>query len=209
MIKIFTGEDRVKAQEAIKKELGEGYEVFEGENLEAGDLSGIFFGETLFASFSERRVLIKDLTENKEIFEEFSQRIEDFSKTDAKVILFETKLDKRLTSVKNVVKAGVEVVEFKSVAKVDPRAVFNVYDLAFKDGRKAVLELEKIEASQDPYMFFGLLVSQALKRLEWKPKGTKEKRVLKELSRVDMLMKSSSVEPWILIKGFLLRVKEI
>ena len=67
-------------------------------------------------------------------------------------------------------------------------------------------ELEKIERTQDPYMFFGLMVSQALKKLEWRPQGTKEKRSLKELSIIDMQMKSTAVEPWMLIKSFLLRL---
>ena len=67
-------------------------------------------------------------------------------------------------------------------------------------------ELEKIEQTQDPYMFFGLMVSQALRKLEWRPQGTKEKRVLRELATVDMQMKSTAVEPWMLIKSFLLRL---
>ena len=206
MIKIFMGEDRGKILEEIRRELGEGYEVFEGEALTLGDLSGIFLGATLFAGFSERRVLIRDLGENKEVFSEFSERIAEFLKTEAKVILFETKFDKRLTVGKKLIQAGVEVKEFKGAAKGDPRAVFQIYDVALRDGARAVKELEKIEAEQEPYMFFGLLVSQALKRLEWRPNGEKERRVLKELAEVDMKMKTTAVEPWLLVKSFLTRL---
>ncbi|MBQ1528544.1 hypothetical protein IIZ77_02775 [Candidatus Saccharibacteria bacterium] len=204
-IRIFTGDDRVKISEEVTRELGEGYEVFEGENLAAADLSGIFLGATLF-SVEARKILIKDLSENKEVFEEFATRVEEFLKTDAKVIIWETKIDKRLASTKALAKAGVEVKEFKMAAPVDMKAVFNIYDMAFRDGGRAVAELTKIESAQDPYMFFGLLVSQTLRKLEWKPNGVKEKRVLKELSVVDMQMKSTAVEPWMLIESFLLRV---
>lgn len=204
-IRIFTGDDRVKISETVAKELGEGYEVFEGENLLASDLPGIFLGTTLF-SVGARKILIKDIGENKEVFEELARRVGEWIKTDAEVVIWETKLDKRLMATKELIKAGVEVCELKTVAKVDPRVVFNIYDVALRDGARAVAELSKIESEQDPYMFFGLLVSQALKKLEWRPSGVREKRILKELSEVDMQMKSTAVEPWMLVKSFLLRV---
>ena len=204
-IRVFSGEDRVRAQAEILKELGEGYEVFEGENLAPNDLLGIFLGTTLF-SMESRRILVKDLSENKEAFTDFCEKIEEFLKTDASVILWETKLDKRLASTKNLIKAGVEVREFKLQESVDMKAVFDIYNIALRDGERAVRELEKIESKQDPYMFFGLMVSQAIKKLEWQPNGTKEKRILKELSRLDMQMKSTGMDPWMLVKSFLLRV---
>ncbi|MBR3256881.1 hypothetical protein IKG02_01150 [Candidatus Saccharibacteria bacterium] len=208
MIKILFGEDRGKLGEKIKAELGEDYEVFEGENLEKTDLPGIFFGETLFSS-GARRILIKELGENKEVFGEFCEKIEEFVKTEAKVVLAEMKVDKRLSGVKKVAKAGVEILEFKKAETFDSRAVFGIFDLALRDGEGAVRELKKIEEKQDPYMFFGLMVSQALKKLEWRPNGAREKRIVRELSRVDMEMKSTGVEPWVLVEGFLLRMKGI
>ena len=110
---------------------------------------------------------------------------------------------------KKLTKAGVEIKEFKAKQKGDPRAVFGVFDLAMRDGKKAVEELEKIENENDPYMFFGLMVTQALKRLEWKPNGAKEIRVLKELAKLDLEMKSTAMEPWMLIKGFLIKLSSI
>ena len=80
--------------------------------------------------------------------------------------------------------------------------------MAMRDGKKAVEMVEKIEKTQDPYMFLGLLTSQALKRFEWK-QGEKEKRVLKELSKLDIQMKSTTFEPWLLLKSFLLQVSSL
>ena len=207
-IKIFTGEDRVKISEEVRRELGEGYEVFEGENLTSSDLPSLFLGGSLFA-VGGRKILVKDLGENKEVWADLAEKIEDYAKTDAEVVIWESKLDKRLTSTKALVKAGVEVKEFKAAEKADMKAVFDIYNIALRDGVKAVRELEKIESEQDPYMFFGLMVSQALKKLEWKPNGVRERRVLKELATVDMQMKSTAVEPWMLVKSFLLRAKTI
>lgn len=204
-IKIFAGEDRIRAQAEILRVLGEGYEVFEGENLTASDLPGIFLGATLFST-GVRKILVKDLGENREVFGELAEKIGEYGETEAEVILWESKLDKRLAAVKELVKAGVEVQEFKAQEPVDMRKVFDIYNIALRDGAKAVAELAKIEGKQDPYMFFGLMVSQALKKLEWKPNGVREKRILKELSAVDMQMKSTAVEPWMLVKSFLLRV---
>lgn len=207
-IKIFTGEDRVRAQAEILRELGEGYEVYEGENLAVSDLPGLFLGATLFAA-GGRKILVKDLGENKEAWASLAEKIEEYAQTDAEVVIWESKLDKRLAATKALTKAGVEVREFKAAEKVDMKAVFDIYNIALRDGTKAVKELEKIESKQDPYMFFGLMVSQALKKLEWVPNGVREKRILKELSRVDMQMKSTAVEPWMLVKSFLLRAKTI
>lgn len=209
MIKIFTGEDRVRILEEIKRELGEKYETFEGGELSKGDLPGIFHGATLFSDFSERRIIIRDLSENKEVLTELSENIGDYSQTEAKVILFETKLDKRLTAVKDLVKAGLEIREFKAMAMKDPKAVFGIYDIALRNGKQAIDALEEIQAEQDPYMFFGLMVTQAMKRLEWKSEGAKERRAIKLLADIDMKMKTTAIEPWLLIKSFLARLSSL
>jgi DNA polymerase III delta subunit len=57
-------------------------------------------------------------------------------------------------------------------------------------------------------MFFGLLASQALKDYSQK-QGTKEKRVLKELSKLDLDLKTTSYQPWLLIESFLLRLSSL
>ena len=204
-ISIFTGDDRGKIAAEVRRRLGEGYEVFEGENLAPGDLPGLFLGATLFSA-GARKILVKDGLENKEVLEALVARLGEFLQTENEVVIWETKLDKRLTATKALVKAGVEIREWKLAPEVDTRAVFGIYDLALRDGARAIRELEKIEAEQDPYMFFGLMVTQALKKLEWRPNGAKEKRALRELAKVDIQMKSTAVEPWMLVKSFLARL---
>ena len=75
-IKIYTGDDRVKISGQIKTELGSSYEVFEGENMASSDLTGIFLGTSLF-SVGARKILVKDLSENKELWGEFSEKAEE------------------------------------------------------------------------------------------------------------------------------------
>lgn len=197
MLKIFSGDDRVKISQEVKKVLGEGYEVFEGGELKFSDLASLFFGTSLFSE--KRKILVKDISENKEVFE----RIPEYVTTEHTVVIWETKLDKRTAAYKALKKAGVEFFEFKIPEPKDSKEVLNIFEVALRDGEKAVRMVEKIENTQDPYMFFGLLVSQALRKFEWK-QGRKEKRVLKELSKLDKQMKSTTFSPWQLLKSFLL-----
>ena len=62
MIKIFYGNDRVKAREMIDKLLGKDYEVIEAENLTRGDMDSVFYGTSLFGE--TRKILVKSLSEN-------------------------------------------------------------------------------------------------------------------------------------------------
>ena len=202
MIRIFFGEDRVEIQKEIKKVLGEDYEVLDGEEIEAGSLYSVFFGTSLFGE--KRKILIKDFGINKENFE----KLGDFLTTEHEVVLFESKLDKRTVGYKNLKAAGIEMREFKQAIRTDMGEVFEIFDVAMRDGKKAVEMLEKIEDKQDPFMFLGLMASQAMKRLEWK-QGEKEKRVLKELSKLDIQLKTTPFSPWILVKSFLLQVSSL
>lgn len=194
------GEDRVGAQKAVKTALGADYEVFEGENLSVNDLPSIFLGTSLFGS-GKRRILLKDVAENSAVWE----KIPDYLETEHDIVLWETKADKRSAVYKALKAAGVEIREFAEKANFDPRAVFGILDLARRDGKKAVEALEKIELQQDPYMFVGLMVSQELRRFAERPTAS-EKRILKMLAEIDMQMKTTSVEPWLIVKSFLLRV---
>ena len=91
---------------------------------------------------------------------------------------------------------------------VDMNLVFDIFKVAKRDGKKAVEMLEKIETTQDPYMMVGLIASQATKDFEYR-QGAKEKRVLAELSKLDMKMKSTSIQPFSLLKSFLLQVSSL
>ena len=214
MLRIFYGENRLEAEKAVKRTLGEGYEVFEGESLTVGDLPSIFQGTSLFGGGSGsgaggfgggvRRILLKNLGENAEVW----AKLADYIETEHEVVVWEGKIDKRSTGYKQLKDAGVEMEEFAALKKPEAGLVFGILDTAMRNGEKAVRDLEKIEADQDPFMFFGLLVTQAIKKMEYQA-GTKEKRLLKELSVLDMQMKTTSVEPWLLVKSFLLRASQI
>ena len=201
MLKIFTGEDRIRAKNEIENLLGSDYEIIDGADLGAESLPNIFHGNSLLSS--ERKILIRDLSENKPVFE----KISDYLNTNHQIILFETKLDKRSATYKTL-KEKVEIKEF--AAKKDPNQelVFGIYNIAKRDCKKAIENLEKIKTTQDPLMFFGLLVSQALKDYQ-RNQGTKEKKVLKELSSLDLKLKSTSFSPWLLIESFLLRLSSL
>lgn len=201
MIRIFYGEDRVKINAQIRKLLGDNYEVLDGTEITPSDLPSIFLGASLFAE--RRTIVIRDLGENKEVFE----KLPDYLETPHEIILFETKLDKRTATYK-ALKDKVEIKEFTLPANINAGLVFDIFKTAKRDGKKAVQMLEQIENEQDPYMFLGLLVSQALKDFSLR-QGTKEKRVLIELSKLDIAMKSTSMQPFSLLKAFLLQVSSL
>lgn len=201
MLRVFVGEDRLAAEMALKRVIGGNYEVFEGENLAVNDLPSIFQGTSLFET-GKRRILLKNLSENPALWE----KVADYVDTEHEVVVWELKFDKRSLGYKNLKSSGVEIQEFALKAKPEAKMVFGVLDTALRDGKRAVVQVEQIELEQDPFMFFGLMVTQALKKFEQKG-GAKEKRLLKELAKLDMEMKTTGLDPWMLIKAFLLRVK--
>lgn len=201
MIKIFTGEDRVRAQKAISKFLGENYEIIDGINLEVNDLPNIFLGTSLFGT--ERKIILRDLGENKSVFD----KIVDYLDTPHRIALFETKLDKRSATYKSL-KDKIEINEFTLPKNQDYRLVFDIYKTAKMDGKKAVAMLEKIKLNEDPINFAGLLNSQAIKDYA-ASQGTKEKKALKELSNLDLNLKNSKLDSWLLIESFLLRLSSL
>ena len=198
MIRIFTGDDRVRATNEIKKILGADYETIDCADLTAKDLAPIFLGQTIFAA--KRRILLRDFTANSAIFPE----LKNFLNTPHEIILLETKLDKRTTAYKEI-KDQLEIREFKLPPKTDFREVFDIYQVAKKDSKKAIEMLKKIEPDEDPIRFVGLLVSQALKDFQ-KNHGAKETRILKELSKLDIRMKITKIDPWLLVESFLLKM---
>ena len=201
MIKIFTGEDRVRAKKDISKFLGEDYEVLDGQDISIESLPNIFLGASLFASI--RSILIRDLSVNKPVFD----KLPDYLDSPHKVALFETKLDKRSTTYKTL-KSKIEIKEYPLAQDPNLRKVFNIFQTAKTNGQKAISILEEIKQDQDPMMFFGLLVSQALKDYNQR-QGIKEKRVLRELSKLDILLKTTQTSPWLLIESFLLRLASL
>ena len=201
MIQIFTGDDRIKAQQEIIKTLGEDYEIIEGADLTPADLPSITKGTTLFAD--TRNILIRDLSANQPVFNELINYLD----TPHSIIIQELKLDKRSTAYKSL-KDKIVVKEFKLPINPNFRLVFDIYNTAKRDGRQAIAMLAKIQQDEDPIKFTGLLASQALKDYARK-QGTKEKRVLHELSQLDLNLKSTSYQPWLLVQSFLLRLSSL
>lgn len=200
MMKIFYGDDRIGAEKEIKRFFGEDYEVVEGENLEISDMPSLFFGETLFGE--KRRILIKDLSEKTACWSEFIKYLD----TEHEVVVWESKIDKRTATYKDLLKQNknIEMREFKSVEPPEKKLVFDVFDTAWRgDGMAAVAIVEKIEITNDPYMFMGLMVSQVLKKIDG---SFRTERAVKILAECDMKMKTTGFEPWILVKSALLQI---
>ena len=195
MIKVFHGENRLQAEKAIVEYLGRDYETIEGDNLTLADLPNIFWGTSLLGS--SQAFLIKDILSNKAIANE----IPTYLDTNYKVAIWETKIDTR-SSIYKILKNKVEIVKFEMPK--DYRA-FDVCRMAKKNGRKAVEMLREIEPTEDPIAFAGLMVSQAIKEYKAYP-GKKEKAAFKELSRLDMQLKSSKLQPWTIIEAFLTKM---
>lgn len=202
MIKVFYGDDRVRAKAEITKFLGtKDYEIIEGADLTPADLPSIFLGNSLFTD--TRAILIRDFTANRPVYE----KLPEYLNTSHQIAILDVKIDKRSATYKSL-KDQIEFQEFTLPKNPNLNLVFGIYRTAKHDGEKAVKMLEKIQAEEDPIMFCGLLISQALKDFNQK-QGTKEKRVLKELSKLDLDLKSTSLQPWLLVQSFLLRLSSL
>lgn len=201
MIKVFTGDDRIKAKQEAVRLLGPDYEVFDGPDLLEDDLLNIFLGSSLL--MPQRSILIRDLSKNKTLFD----KLPNYLDTPHKIVVLETKIDKRSTVYK-VLKEKNLLQDFPLSQNVDYKKAISIFPTAKRDGRKAVAMLEEIKTQEDPIMFFGLLVSSALKDYN-RNQGIKEKRVLKLLSQLDLKIKSSSLDPWLIIESFLIQVSHL
>ena len=198
MIKVYYGDDRVRAKKDIETFLGDEYEIVEGAELAVEDLPSLFWGGSLFSK--KRNILIRDLFENKSVYE----KLPEYINTIHNIVIFEQKIDKR-SSIYKALKEKIEWKEYKIPVNPNLKKVFDIYAIAKKDGARAVMILDEIKSEEDPIMFCGLMISQALKDYKAHP-GAKEKRALKELSRLDLSLKSTSVQPWLLVQAFLLRL---
>ncbi len=199
MIRVFYGDDRVTARKMIDKQLGADYEVIEAESLQASDMASVFLGTSLFGD--TRNILIKDLSENKECWGMLPGFVGECSHN---IVIWETKLDKRSATYKALSK-DVEFKEFKVAEDPNKNLVFDILDTAMRgDGTSAVKMCEKIELTNDPYMFMGLMVTQTAKKLQMN--NTKAAKAMKILARADLDMKTTGLESWTIIKMALLKI---
>lgn len=203
MIRIFYGDDRTKALTAAKKLLGQNYEVIDGEELTLNNLPDIFYGVSLFTS--SRNLLIKNFFSSS-----LADKLLDFLDTPHQIIIFEPKLDKR-TSLYKALAKKIELTEFQlPPAPINRHLAFNLFDLALKDGPKSLALLETAKQTEDPYRLLGAWVWKAVDQYQKNP-SPKNKRVLLELSKLDLNLKTSnfSTQPWLLLSTFLLRLSSL
>ncbi len=202
MIHVYYGDNRAAALAAAKKVLGENYEVIDAEELTPSDLPNIFLGATLFEE--KRKILIKSLAEHKENFEE----IEKYLDTEHEIVVLDNKLNGTWTSVKSLKKSTkAELKEFKLPETVDRFLAFKIFDTALINSKNAYEMLKKAELTEDPFMMTGAWATSAIKNFK-KAKTAKNRTILKELARIDALLKNSkfSAEPWMLLESFILRM---
>ena len=206
MIHIYYGDDRLKSEENARKVLGEKYEVIDAATLEAKDLPTLFLGASLFET--ERKILIKGLFDKKELYTE----LEKYIKTPHEIVILEDKVPGTLAVVKALKKTNeVELLEFKTAEVKNPYLVFNIFDMCLKNQKKALEMLEEAKKTEDPYALIGAFASSAVKNLKSAPKSKRYKNILKELAKIDMLLKTSkfSEDPWLLIEAFVLRIDKM
>lgn len=202
MIRVFYGENRVTAMEEIRKILGADYESLEGENLEVNDLPNLCLGQSLFAE--KRRILIRDGLKKVEIAGEMAK----YLNSPHEIIFLETKVDKRAGWYKEL-KDAVEFREFVMPVDANAKKVFDIYNVAKRDGARAVAMYREIEETTAPMALVGLLAGQVIRDYVARP-GAKEKRVLRELSKLDMDLKGeSTLSPSLLVQTFLLRLSSL
>ena len=212
MIYVFYGPDRIKISKEVKRILGDSYEIFNGENLSSDDIPNLFLGRTIFAN--QRKILIKDITPAKGESSLLSSTLGDrdfyeiaseYLDTPHDIIIWETTASAKKAFKDFTKNPKVKAQKFDLTPQIDMRKVFGVFDAAWTDGKHAIKLLDEIKDQEDPYMFVGLLSTQAIKKYE-AHQGRKEKRVLRELSKLDIAMKSTNYDPWMLISSFLLQV---
>ena len=209
MIYVFAGDDRERILKEIKKILGEEYEVFEGENLGIQDLVNICLGTNLFVE--RRKILIRDLTPARKDEGEagtpgidFYAELIKYVNTPHEIVIWETNKSRKKSFAEFRKARGVKFLEFK-IYKEDFKQLSGILDLAFRDGRQAVLELRKLEDQTDPYSLVGVFAFNLCEKYNYR-RGEREKRALEALSEIDMLMKTTSLSPWTFLESFLMQV---
>lgn len=206
MLHIYYGDDRTKSDAAAKKVLGQNYEIIDAENLELSDLPTIFMGASLFEADS-RKILLKGLADKKELFDE----LEKYLDTTHEIVILETKIDGKWSSLKKLKKAkNIDIVENK--IPEDPKKrwlAFNIYDLALKNPDAAIKILRENEEAEDPYAMIGAWATSAIKNLKSAPNSKHNRTIVKKLAEIDNLLKTTkfSESPWPILESFLLRLK--
>ncbi|MFC2385772.1 MAG: hypothetical protein ACFNPW_02980 [Candidatus Nanosyncoccus sp.] len=208
MIYLIDGDDRKKAEQTARDFLGNNIEVIDADVLEKNDLVSIFQGTTLFEE--TRHILIKDLSLKKDLFLELPK----FIKTEHQVVILEQKIDKRNAIYKELLDAAksnpekVKIENFKLPEQVDIFLVFRAFDIALTDGKRAVKLIREAEEENSPYATVGAWTKKAVDLFAAKGGTEREKKIIKRLAEIDMLLKQTSFskDPWILLESFLIEL---
>lgn len=208
MIYLIDGDDRKKAEQAARDFLGNTIEVIDADTLEKNDLVSIFQGTTLFEE--TRHILIKDLSLKKDLFLELPKFIE----TEYQVVILEQKIDKRNATYKKLLDAAksnpekVKIENFKLPEQVNTFLVFRAFDIALTDGKRAVKLIREAEEENSPYATIGAWTKKAVDLFAAKGGTEREKKMIKRLAEIDMLLKQTSFskDPWILLESFLIEL---
>ena len=208
MIYLIDGDDRKKAEQTARDFLGNNIEVIDADALEKNDLVSIFQGTTLFEE--TRYILIKDLSLKKDLFLELPK----FIKTEHQVVILEQKIDKRNAIYKELLDAArsnpekVKIENFKLPEQVDTFLVFRAFDIALTDGKRAIKLIREAEEENSPYATIGAWTKKAVDLFVAKGGTEREKKIIKRLAEIDMLLKQTSFskDPWILLESFLIEL---
>lgn len=208
MIYLIDGDDRKKAEQTARDFLGNNIEVIDADALEKNDLVSIFQGTTLFEE--TRHILIKDLSLKKDLFLELPK----FIKTEHQVVILEQKIDKRNAIYKELLDAArsnpekVKIENFKLPEQVDTFLVFRAFDIALTDGKRAIKLIREAEEENSPYATIGAWTKKAVDLFVAKGGTEREKKIIKRLAEIDMLLKQTSFskDPWILLESFLIKL---
>ena len=128
------------------------------------------------------------------------------------VMILEDKLSGTLTVVKNLKKSSeVDMKEFKKPEIKNFNLVFDIYNMALRNSKRALEMLNEAKETEDPYAMIGAFASSAVKNLKSAPNSKRNKNILKELAEIDNLLKTSkfSEDPWLLVESFILRLEKM
>lgn len=144
MITVLTGENSFEVTRALEKIVADfagAAEKFDGDSLELAQLPDLLLGGTLFAT--ERLVIIRALSENKQLWEVLPDWLERAS-GDTHVVLVEPKPDKRTKTYKDLKK-------YAQVQEYNPwgdRDVMQAEKWVVEEAKRHGLSLDKKLAQQ-------------------------------------------------------------
>lgn len=206
---ILHGTDRNAIMAAAKTKLGEEFEIFEADNITVADMDSIFLGQTLFGGSEKRRIMLKDLNDNKDCF----AKLPDYVNTEHEVVVIANgKLNKTFAYVKDVL--GCDGIESKLFETIEERSrdrfeSFEPFNQAFAGHAKIALKkLDNLKDHTAAPMVLGTMGSQAAKLIGTKD-NAKAIKAMKILARADEMSKRSGLDMWVPLEWALLEIANL